>query len=144
MRYLLDTNILSQTAKTDLDQAYADWARLQRPDELAVSAMTFGEVRKGIELLPNGRRRAALEQWLARVIQREFRGRVLRVNTRVALEWGRLLAAGRKQGRPLDPIDGILLATAVVYNLVLVTRNERDFAGRGVSIINPWSDRASD
>jgi predicted nucleic acid-binding protein len=144
MRYLLDTNILSQTAKTDLDQAYADWARLQRPDELAVSAMTFGEVRKGIELLPNGRRRAALEQWLARAIQREFRGRVLRVNTRVALEWGRLLAAGRKQGRPLDPIDGILLATAVVYNLVLVTRNERDFAGRGVPIINPWSDSASD
>jgi toxin FitB len=138
MRYLLDTNILSQTARSDPDRAYAEWARRQRPDELAVSVLTFGEVMKGIEMLPQGRRRASLERWLKHAIERDFRGRVLRVNTRVALEWGRLVTAGRQRGRVLDPIDGLLLATAAVYNLVLVTRNERDFADRGVPVLNPW------
>jgi toxin FitB len=99
MRYLLDTNILSQTARADPDRAYAEWARLQRPDELAVSAMTFGEVKKGIELLPTGRRRAALEQWFARTIQREFRDRVLHVNMAVALGMGPP-AGGRAKGGP--------------------------------------------
>jgi len=101
--------------------------------------MTLGEVKKGIELLPHGRRCASLESWLRTAIQRDFRGRVLRVNTDVALEWGRLAAAGQKRGRVLPPVDGTLLATAVVYGLMLVTRNERDFAERGVAVINPWS-----
>jgi predicted nucleic acid-binding protein len=139
MRFLLDTNVLSETAKPRPDRPYARWARAQHPGDIVVSAMTFGEVQSGIELLPHGQRRDALENWLRTLIQQDFRGRILRVNTDIALAWGRLVAAGQQRGRVLPPIDGILLATALVYDLVLVTRNERDFADRGVAIVNPWS-----
>ena len=67
------------------------------------------------------------------------RGRVLAVDEEVALEWGRLAAEGRKSGREVPVIDGLLLATAAVHDLTLVTRNERDCAGRGVPVLNPWS-----
>lgn len=67
-----------------------------------------------------------------------FHGRVLSVSKEVALAWGRLAAADQKRGRVLPPADGLLLATAAVYNLTIVTRNERDFGGRGVHVINPF------
>jgi predicted nucleic acid-binding protein len=69
----------------------------------------------------------------------QFRGRILEVDESVALEWGRMAAEGQKQGRVLPNVDGLLIATAAVHNLTLVTRNERDCADRGVPILNPWS-----
>lgn len=139
MRFLLDTNVLSETAKPRPDRSYAEWVGAQSPGDIAVSAITFGEVKRGIELLPPGRKRATLENWLSTTLHRDFRGRVLRVNSDIALEWGRLTAAGQKRGRVLEPIDGLLLATAAVHGLTIVTRNERDFVDRGVPVFNPWT-----
>ena len=139
MRFLLDTNVLSEGARPRPDRLYAEWLASQSPDEIAVSVITCGEVKRGIELLPMGRKRATLEAWLDSVLHHDFRGRVLRVNADIALEWGRLTAAARKRGRVLDLGDGLLLATAAVHGLTIVTRNERDFADRGVPVINPWT-----
>ena len=139
MRYLLDTNALSETAKPAPDRTYAAWAGSQDARDFAVSVVTFGEVKKGIELLPRSRRREVLEDWLATAAERDFPGRVLAVSTEVALEWGRLSAEGQRRGRVLPPVDGFILATAAVHRLVLITRNERDFADRGVPVLNPWS-----
>lgn len=140
MRYLLDTNVLSEPAKPRPNPVVVQWAESQPPDALAISTVSLGEVRFGLDVLAPGRRRAALEDWLKRVMREQFHGRVLAVTKDVALAWGRLTAADQKRGRVLPIVDGLLLATAAVHGLTIVTRNERDFADRGVPVLNPWPD----
>lgn len=140
MRYLLDTNVLSEPAKPRPNPVVVEWAESQPRDALAISTVSLGEVRFGLDLLAPGRRRAALEEWLKRVMREQFHGRVLAVNKDVALTWGRLTAADQKRGRVLPIVDGLLLATAAVHGLTIVTRNERDFVDRGVPVLNPWPE----
>lgn len=138
-RCLLDTNVLSEPARPDPDPRVLSWFREQSELDLAVSVLTLGEIQKGISLLPGGRRRSALEEWLARELPRRFRDRILQVDDRVARAWGRLSAQGRREGRPLPVIDGLLLATAAVHDLTFVTRNEQDCTDRGIPVLNPWN-----
>lgn len=138
MRYLIDTNVLSEPTRPRPNSAVLRWTESQPRDALAVSTVSLGEVRKGLDLLAPGNRRAALDQWLKRVIHEQFRGRVLSVSKDIALTWGRLMAADQKRGRELPVVDGLLLATAAVNGLTIVTRNERDFVDRGVPVFNPW------
>lgn len=140
MRFLLDTNVLAEGAKPDPNPQVVEWLRAQPWLDLAISALTLGEIRRGVSLLPGGKRRAALERWLARDLPQQFLDRVLGIDDAVALEWGRLTAVGRQRGRELPVIDGLLLATAAVHGLTFVTRNERDCAHRGVPLFNPWGD----
>jgi predicted nucleic acid-binding protein len=139
VRYLLDTNVFSEPVKPRPDPGVIRWAESQPRDALAVSTISLGEVRKGLDLLEHGSRRAALERWLTLAIREQFRGRVLAVSKEVGLTWGRLTAADQKRGYVLPPGDGLLLATAAVHGLTIVTRNERDFVDRGVPVINPWT-----
>ena len=138
MRYLLDTNVLSEPARPRPDPGVLEWLRAQRPGELAISVLTLGEIRKGIALLAGGERREILDAWLSSELPLQFTGRVLPVNEEVALAWGDLSASARQAGRPLPVIDGLLLATASVHGLTLITRNEGDCRDRGVPIYNPW------
>ena len=138
MRFLLDTNVLSEGAKPRPDPSLLAWLSAASPLDLAISVLTIGEIQKGVTLLPDGPRRERLAAWVATELPRQFRGRVLAVDAAVAIEWGRLSAEGRRAGRDLRVIDGLLLATAAAHGLVLVTRNERDCAGRGVAVHNPW------
>ncbi|MQA88763.1 MAG: PIN domain-containing protein [Gemmatimonas sp.] len=137
MRFLLDTNVLSELARQKPAARVAAWIRAQSTLDLAISALTLGEIEKGVKLLPAGRRREALEAWLSSDLPRQFSGRVLAVDT---LAWGRLSAAGRQAGRELPVVDGLLLATASVHALTLVTRNEGDCRDRGISVLNPWTE----
>jgi predicted nucleic acid-binding protein len=138
VRYLLDTNVLSEPAKPRPDPGVVGWLEGRSPLDLAISVLTLGEIEKGIRLLPPGSRRERLADWLAADLPRQFLGRVLPIDERVALAWGRLAAEARRGGRDLPVVDGLLLATADAYGLVFVTRNERDCAERGVPIHNPW------
>ena len=85
-------------------------------------------------------RRDEIEHWLNHVLSRQFHGRILPIDEDVALTWGCVAAEGQRKGRVLPVIDGLLVATAIVHGLTLVTRNERDCANRGAPILNPWSD----
>jgi predicted nucleic acid-binding protein len=139
MRYLLDTVVVSEAARPAPDPGLLDWLAERSALELCISALTLGEIRKGVLLLPRSRKRTRLEEWLRTSLVRQFSGRVLAVDEAVALAWGRLAAEARLAGRELPVIDGLLLATADVHSLTLVTRNERDCRDRGVPILNPWS-----
>jgi predicted nucleic acid-binding protein len=139
MRYLLDTNFLSETAKPRPDPGVLSWTRQQSPFDLLISALSFGEIRKGIELRAPDARRAEIEAWLEITLPRQFQGRILPVDEAIAVEWGRIAAEGRMKGRELPVIDGLRVATAAVHGLTLVTRNERDIARRGVPVLNPWT-----
>ena len=140
MRYLLDTNVISEGARPRPDPGVLAWLEARTPLECAISVLTLGEIQKGVALLPAGKRRDRLEGWLATDLPRHFSGRLLPVDDRVAVAWGNLLAECRRTGREPPAIDGLLLATAAAHDLILVTRNERDCADRGVAILNPWTE----
>ncbi|MDB5847950.1 MAG: VapC toxin family domain ribonuclease [Rhodoferax sp.] len=136
MSYLLDTNVLSELRRKRPDQSVVDWFAKRPPVTLYLSVLTLGEIRKGIEGVAEQARRQALTDWLETELPLFFTGRVLNVNAAVADRWGRLAAAA---GRPLPAIDSLLAATALAHDLVLVTRNTKDFMGLPVQLFNPWT-----
>jgi predicted nucleic acid-binding protein len=138
MRFLLDTNVLSEPLKRSPDARVARWWVAQSALDLCVSVLSIGELTMGFELLADGARRRELEQWITQDLPRQFIGRVLPIDAAVARQWGRLSAAGRATGRELPVTDGLLLATSLVHGLTLVTRHARDCANCGVTILDPW------
>ena len=139
MRYLLDTNALSEGVSRRPNPGVIAWGLRQSSLDLFVSVLSFGEIRKGIELRFQDARRATLENWLGTVLPAQFQGRILPVDEAVSAEWGRITAVGQKNGRVLPSVDGLLVATAIVHGMTFVTRNERDCADRGATILNPWT-----
>lgn len=139
MRYLLDTNVISEPFKRSPDPKVVQWLGEQSPLDLCISVLTLGELTMGFELAPAGKRRDELQRWTTQELPRRFVGRLLTVDEAIAREWGRMSAEGRATGRELPAIDGLLLVTAAVHELMFVTRNERDCANRGVTTLNPWA-----
>ena len=136
MTFLIDTNIISEVRKSDrCDPAVAAWWSGVAEEDLWLSPLVLGEIRKGVEL---ARRRdpqkaEALEAWLAEVMS-GFRNRVLPVDTAVAEEWGKIIAI-----RPVPVVDALLAATAKASGLTLVTRNIDDVLGLDVKVLNPFA-----
>ncbi len=135
MSFLLDTCVVSELVKPEPEPLVSEWFRAAPPEALFVSVLTLAEIRKGVEKLPHGRRRARIAAWLEIELPFWFEGRVLPVDFAVADEWGRMLA---RVERPVPVIDGPIAATALSHRLVVVTRDEGGFAPSGVDIVNPW------
>lgn len=142
MTFLLDTNVLSEGFRRFPDHDVIAWLDEVPEESTFISAITVGEVRKGVEKLPLGRRRSNLEAWLTDGLVPRFEGRILAIDTDVADLWGRTVAACEADGRPVDPIDAQIGATALRYGLTLVTRNVKDFVPMGVELFNPWLSEA--
>ena len=139
MRYLLDTNVISELVRPSPATGVVEWVRAQSALDLMLSVLTLGELEKGIRALAVGARRDRLTRWARIELPAQFVGRVLSVDQEVAVAWGTLTAAAQAVGRPLPVIDGLLLATAGAHGLTLVTRNVSDCAGRGVAVLDPWT-----
>jgi toxin FitB len=134
--YLIDTNVISELRKGErADRAVVSWFSNLADDQVFLSALTLGEIRRGIESI---RRRdpkaaAALESWLGRITD-QHGDRVLSVDRAIAEEWGRMNVPD-----PLPVIDGLLAATAKVLGLTLATRNTTDVERTGISFVDPFS-----
>jgi predicted nucleic acid-binding protein len=130
--YLVDTNIVSEARRGTA--ASVAWLRSVRPDSLYLSVITLGEIMRGIALKERTDRAGAahLTAWL-QTLRRDHASRILGITDRIALEWGRLAAL-----RPRGDADGLIAATAIVHNLILVTRNIADFDDTQVPLLNPW------
>ena len=133
----MDTNVLSELRRRQPHPGVVDWFAQRPAATLYLSVLTLGEIRKGIEGQGETSRRQALLDWLEIDLCHFFTGRILPVDGAVADRWGRLVAAA---GRPVPAIDSLLAATALAHDLVLVTRNTRDFSGLPVRLFNPWSE----
>jgi len=132
--WLVDTNILAELRKGERgDPGVRAWYSAAEAGELFTSVLVLGEIRRGVENLRRRDTSAALaiEQWLARLVD-GFAERVLPIDADVADLWGRLNVPN-----PIPAIDGLLAATALVHDLVLVTRNVRDVAPTGVRLLDP-------
>jgi predicted nucleic acid-binding protein len=140
VRFLIDTNVVSELLRPAPSDRVMDWLNAQPPMDIAISVLTIGEIERGMTLMPAGRRRSALERWINQDIPQQFQGRIIGMDEAVAREWGRLSARSGISGRGLPVMDGLLLATASVHALTFVTRNESDCAARGVPILNPWRE----
>ena len=139
MSYLLDTNVVSETIRRQQNKLVIGWLEQIPAEALFVSVLTLGEIRKGVERLTEKRRRERLRTWLEHELPAWFEGRVLPIDFAVADRWGRLLAG---VGRPVPTIDSLLAATALHYELRLVTRDTGDFNYPGLEVVNPWQNGA--
>lgn len=135
MSYLLDTNVISELVRPKPAKAVLAWFDNIPSEALHISVLTLGEIRKGVEQMPDGARREKLRLWLEHDLVDWFETRVLPVDVKVADRWGRLVA---QMGRPVPSIDSLLAATALHHELRLVTRNQKDFDYPGLEVINPW------
>jgi predicted nucleic acid-binding protein len=136
--YLVDTNVLSELAKPKPEPLVVAWLRAHEPD-LYLSTITIGELRRGIESLPAGKRKTALQSWFTDLCKR-MEGRILSFNTSTAHIWGQKMAAWDKKGTPVASLDSQIAATANRHNLTVVTRNVSDFKNTGVKLFNPFPD----
>jgi predicted nucleic acid-binding protein len=136
-RYLLDTNIISNPIKPEPSPSLIAWLEEQADEDLHTSSLNLAEIWDGILELPSGKKRRELESWFssARGPLAFFRGRVLAFDEASALIWGHMMSEGVKTGRPRDPIDMIVAATAEANDCIIVTDNEKHFAG--LKFINP-------
>jgi toxin FitB len=136
--FLLDTNVISELIKPEPDGNVLRWIDETEETILFLSVLTLGEVRNGIERLGAGKRRGLLESWLTVDLRLRFQDRILAVDEAIVERWGALSAATAKKGKPVPVIDGLLAATALHHDLMLVTRNATDVSGTGVATLNPW------
>ncbi len=136
--FLLDTNCVSELVRPRPDRHVIEWMDAANEATLYLSVLTLGEIRKGLAALAQGTRRAKLETWLEVDLKLRFQGRILTVDAGVADRWGLLTETGKRKGKPLAVIDGLLAATAMHHNLTVVSRNIDDFAGADVPVLNPW------
>jgi predicted nucleic acid-binding protein len=134
---LLDTCVLSELVKTKRDNNVVDWFEKRKPHELCISAMTWGELNRGVDRMTASKRRSELTQWLDQLVI-GFEDRVLAFDQIVARAWSQMTVQAEANGKPMAAFDSIIAATARAYDCKLVTRNVRDFAQAGVEIVNPW------
>lgn len=140
MAYLLDTCLLSEVWKPAPDAGVVSWLGSQLESDLFISVLTLGELKKGIQRLATGKRRARLLRDFT-LLRSRFASRVLEVSAGVAERWGDLAASAAHDGRHLHVVDGLLAATALEAGFVLVTRNIADFTSTPVPTLNPWASR---
>ena len=137
-RFLLDTNIVSETVKPRPSVRLLGWLEEQTPGDLFLASVTFGELVRGARKLKDSGRRRVYERWIRRDLARQFEGRVLPFDRDAAVVWGEIMGEGDRIGRPRPAADAQIAAVARLHGLTLATRNTRDFEAMGVILLDPW------
>jgi len=143
MKVLLDTHVLSEVRRPAPDPNMLAWLDTIDEDRAFVSVASIAELKRGIALMDAGRRREVLAAWLAEDLPARFAGRIVPIDPAIAERWGDLMAQARQSGIALSVMDGFFAATALDRELVLATRNTKDFAPLGVPLFNPWTDEGA-
>jgi predicted nucleic acid-binding protein len=139
VNYILDTNVLSELVAPRPNAKVIDWIQTVDSDQVFLSVIAIGELKKGIEKLPaEADRKEILDHWLHQDLLVRFKQHLLVIDAQTMLIWGELVAHLESIGRPISAIDALLAATALEWQFTLVTRNTAHFAQAGVLLFNPW------
>jgi toxin FitB len=138
MKYILDTNVISEAINKQPNQQVMNWLREVDSQELYLSIVTVGEIKKGVEKLPGSRRKETIKEWFENELLFKFDGRILGLDLPIILVWGELVGELEQKGRKLPALDSLIAATVQYYGYTLVTRNEKDFNGIDINIFNPF------
>ena len=138
MALLLDTNVVSETVRPRPEKMVLDWIEAQIPTDLFLAAQTIGELVRGARKVREQERRERFERWIEQDLARQFDGRVLPFDGRTATIWGRLMGDGDRAGRPPAAADAQIAAVAIQHELILVTRNVKDFGNFDIHLLDPW------
>ncbi len=138
MKFLLDTCVISELSKKNPTPCVVKWISSIDENNLFISALTIGEIHKGIEKLPHSAKKSTLYSWLAHDLEERFHNRILAFDTAVAAIWGKIQAQSELAGKSLPIIDGQIAATGIYHNLVIVTRNVSDMEASKGTFYNPW------
>jgi predicted nucleic acid-binding protein len=136
--FLLDTNVISELISPKPEPRVLEWMEAADEAMLYLSVLTLGEIRKGAAARPQDKRRTRLETWLEVELPARFGRRILPIDAAIADRWGLLTAEAKRKSKVLPVIDGLLAATALHYNLTVVSRNSSDFTTTPVQVLNPW------
>jgi len=139
--FILDTNVVSAVMLPRPPTEVIEWLDARESSTLFLSSVTIGEIAFGLNVLPSGRRRRALERRFALFVQHGFDQRVLPYDALAAEAYGRLTAERRVLGRPIAMADGQIAAIAAATGLAVVTRNVRDFDACGIAVVDPFAVR---
>lgn len=139
MKFLLDTNVISEPKQKQPNKKVLEWLDAQDESKFYLSVLTIGEIRKGITRLDSGKKKAELEEWVEKLRNR-FARRLLPLSEKTFLVWGKLCGEFENQGIIRSALDSLLEATALEHELILVTRNVKNFQNSQVTILNPWED----
>ena len=139
MRFLLDTNVVSEWVKPLPNAGVISWLENVDEEQVSLSAITIAELRYGIERMPVGSRRKILAGWLEHDLAIRFEGRILGIDPAVADACGQLMAQSERLGRRIETIDALIAATARIHHRTIVTRNTSDFEAVTDDLLNPWN-----
>jgi toxin FitB len=136
---ILDTNVVSEPLKRNPSAAMLEWLDRQSPATLYLTTISQAELLAGVLALPAGNRRAELQKVINNELAALFANRILPFGERSAVAYAQLVAAANATGNPIHFADAAIGAIALEHNFILATRNERDFKGTAVKLLNPWS-----
>ncbi len=140
MAYLLDTCAISEMVAVRPNPKVLGWFESQNEKTLFLSIITIGEIEKGIYQLPASKKRTLLETWLFDELVPGFYGRVLEVNRKLMTTWAKMIADLKTKGVIRPSFDSLIEATALHHQMILVTRNVKNFQNSQVTILNPWEE----
>jgi predicted nucleic acid-binding protein len=136
VKYLLDTNVISEMRKSDCNENVKSFIETLTWEDMYLSVITTGEICYGIEKLPAGKKKHDLSIWLYSKLPEWFNRRIIKFDNEVMLEWGKIRAKTKKT---LPFADSMIAASAIVHHMFIVTKNVKDFDGiDGLNLINPW------
>jgi len=139
MKFLLDTNVISEAKQKKPNKQVLEWLDAQDESKIYFSVLSVGEIRKGIARLESGKKKAELEEWLEKLRNR-FARRLLPLSEKTFLVWGKMCGEFENKGIVRSALDSLLEATALEHDLIFVSRNVKNFQNSQVTILNPWED----
>lgn len=138
MNYLLDTCLISELAKLEPNKKVVDWVLSENETGFYVSVLTFGELHKGVEKLDESKKKEELRVWIEDELRDRFQNRIIGIDMRISILWGKIQSIAEKRGKPMPAVDSLIAATGIAHDLIVVTRNASDMEQSGVRLLNPW------
>lgn len=138
MNYLLDTCVISEALTRQPNPKVLEFVDNLDPEEVYLSAITIGELFKGIARLPASRRKNNLQTWFEDELLVRYEGKILALDAQALMTWGRLMARLEADGSVMPLMDSLIAAIVLTHDMTLVTRNVSDFENSGAQIVNPW------